>query len=247
MPSSPAIFLDRDGTLTRDVCHAADPAALTLLPGAIEALAAFRAAGYRLVVVTNQSGVARGLFSVAEARATGLRLAALLQPAGIRLSGFYLCPHHPDGAVTDLAVRCACRKPAPGLLLRAAADLDLDLSRSWTIGDMPSDVLAGEAAGTRTVLVDNGHLALGPDAWLPPLVARNIAHAALLVLAADGHIARPVAPCPPDDLRRPPGPPEPKTTGTPSPYPDPPRLAAAERDAEALRGISGRAETCRSV
>ena len=192
----PAVFLDRDGTLMRDMCHAADPAALALLPGAAEAMRAFHVAGYRIVIVTNQSG--RGARAVHPRRGGGHRQAASIAcpttPAR-DWPGTTSARHHPDGSVPELARPCDCRKPAPGMLLRAAAELGLDLGESWMVGDMLSDVAAGQAAGTRVVFVDSGAVALEASDVPPPLVARNIAHAAMLVLAADGHLTEPVEPC----------------------------------------------------
>ena len=228
----PAVFLDRDGTLVRDVHHGADPAALEVLPGVVEALAALQAAGYALVVVTNQSGVARGLFTVAEARRMGRSLAALLAVSSVRLAGYYLCPHHPEGAVPGLAVACGCRKPAPGLLARSAAHLGLDLARSWMIGDAVSDVEAGRSAGARPLLLDIGRLRL-PLADPAPPVARSLPHAAAQILTADGHVrldwsvggrtARRRAA--PDDCR---------ATGEPSAHPSRVWCARAARDGARL-------------
>lgn len=129
---------------------------MRLTAGAIEALAEFSRAGYALVVITNQSGVARGFFREEALAGVRDRLATLLGSRA-RLDGFYYCPHAPDGAVARYAIACECRKPAPGLLLAAARDLDLDLSRSWMIGDILDDVEAGRRAGCRTVLIDNGN------------------------------------------------------------------------------------------
>ncbi len=229
-----AVFLDRDGCLVRDVRHGADPAAMALLPGVAEALGAFAAFGYRLVVVTNQSGVARGLFTLGEARAMARRLAALLEPAGVRLAGYFLCPHHPEGSIPELAVRCDCRKPEPALLARAAGELHLDLSRSWMIGDTLADVAAGESAGARSVLVDIGSQSLPDDAAPPYLIARSPAHAAALILAADGHLEAGVDPCPPGQLNRPPAPPDRRGTGEPSPWPSAAHLELARQDGEWL-------------
>lgn len=219
---------------------------MVLLPGVPEALSALADAGYRLVVITNQSGVARGLYTHAEARATGLRLAALLQPHGIRLAGHYHCPHHFDGSVPHLTGLCDCRKPSPGMLLRAAEDLGLDLPRSWTVGDMLSDVGAGMAAGTRTVFIDNGSLALPPEVDPPPIVARNVAHAAMIALVADGHLAPDLeladaaAACPGRVLHRPATPQDSKAPGVPSQYPDGLRMRQARLDANLLARAVGR-------
>lgn len=230
----PAIFLDRDGTLVRDFAHAADPAAFELLPGVPEALRALATAGYRLVVISNQSGVARGYYSAAEARATAVRVVALLADRGIRLAGYYFCPHHTRGIVPRFAVPCGCRKPAPGMLARAAADLGLDLGRSWIIGDTLGDLGAGLAAGVRPVLVDIGAITLSADTEPPPvlvdprtLIARNMAHAAGLILGNPDPLPLPtlIRPAPPPDDRRP---------GAPHPLPDAAWLARARADAQRL-------------
>lgn len=151
--SRPAIFLDKDGTLVEDVPYNVDPALIVLAPGAREACHAFAAAGYALIVVSNQSGVARGFFRDTALRDVRLRLEALL---GLDLDDFLFCPHGPtDG--------CACRKPEPGMLLDAAAEHGIDLAASWMIGDILNDVEAGRRAGCRTILIDNGN----ETEWLP--------------------------------------------------------------------------------
>jgi len=153
----PAVFLDKDGTLIEDVPYCVDPHKLRLLPGALEGLGRLQIAGYQLLVVSNQSGVAHGYFAEAALAAVEARLRALLGAAGIELAGFYYCPHHPAGRVKQYALDCDCRKPAPGLLLRAARELGLELARSWMIGDILHDVEAGHRAGCRAVLIDNGN------------------------------------------------------------------------------------------
>jgi D-glycero-D-manno-heptose 1,7-bisphosphate phosphatase len=153
----PAVFLDKDGTLIEDVPYCVDPHKLRLLPGALEGLGRLQTAGYQLLVVSNQSGVAHGYFAEAALAAVEARLRALLGAAGIELAGFYYCPHHPAGRVKQYAFDCDCRKPAPGLLLRAARELGLELARSWMIGDILHDVEAGHRAGCRAVLIDNGN------------------------------------------------------------------------------------------
>jgi len=140
----PAAFLDRDGTLIRDTDYPRDPALVELLPGAADALRELRRRGYALVVVSNQSGIGRGLITPAEASAVHARFVELLSDNGITLDGVYYCPHTPDDG-------CDCRKPAPGLLQRAAVDLALVLSDSVIIGDKLSDVEAGVRAGCQVV------------------------------------------------------------------------------------------------
>jgi D-glycero-D-manno-heptose 1,7-bisphosphate phosphatase len=152
-----AVFLDKDGTLVEDVPYNVDPAHIRLTPGAAEGLRRLHAAGYPLFVVSNQSGVARGYFPEAALAVVEGRLRELLHEAGVELAGFYYCPHHPEGIVAEYAVACDCRKPAPGLIERAAREHGLDLARSWFVGDILDDVQAGRAAGCKTVLLDNGH------------------------------------------------------------------------------------------
>jgi histidinol-phosphate phosphatase family protein len=179
-----AVFLDKDGTLIVDVPYNVDPTLMRLTDGALDGLRILHDAGYLLIVVSNQSGVARGLFREEALGAVEARLRALLAEACVPLAGFYYCPHHPDGHVTPYARACPCRKPAPGLLSRAARDQDIDLSRSWLVGDILHDVEAGRRAGCRTILLDVGHETeweLTP-ARTPDLVATSLGEAAGLIL-----------------------------------------------------------------
>jgi D-glycero-D-manno-heptose 1,7-bisphosphate phosphatase len=152
-----AVFLDKDGTLIEDVPYNVDPELIRLMPRAGEALAALRAAGYKLIVVSNQSGVARGRFPEWALDAVKDRLAALLARHDVSFDGFYYCPHHPAGVVPEYAIECGCRKPAPGMVLAAAAEHGIDLAQSWLVGDILNDVEAGRRAGCRTILLDNGN------------------------------------------------------------------------------------------
>jgi D,D-heptose 1,7-bisphosphate phosphatase len=152
------VFLDKDGTLVEDIPYNVDPQRMRLAPGVLDGLRYLHAAGCRLVVVTNQSGIARGYFSEGELAAVEKRLRQLLAQGNVPLDGFYYCPHHPSGVVPGYAIHCSCRKPEPGLILRAAADLQAtDLSNSWMIGDILNDVECGKRAGVRTILIDNGN------------------------------------------------------------------------------------------
>jgi D-glycero-D-manno-heptose 1,7-bisphosphate phosphatase len=152
-----AVFLDKDGTLVEDVPYNVDPARVRLASGALDCLRALDRAGYRLFVVSNQSGVARGYFDEPAVRAVERRLRELLRDGGVELDGFYYCPHHPAGAEARYATACDCRKPAPGMITRALAEHSIDPRQSWMVGDILDDVEAGRRAGCRTVLVDNGH------------------------------------------------------------------------------------------
>lgn len=139
-PARRALFLDRDGTLIVDVGYPKDPDRVELLPGAAAALREARAAGYLLVIVSNQSGVARGLVTPEQAARVQARAEERFAAEGVRFDGAYFCFHGPDDG-------CGCRKPAPGLLLRAGEDLGVELSASVMVGDKPSDVQAGRSAG----------------------------------------------------------------------------------------------------
>jgi histidinol-phosphate phosphatase family protein len=144
--SAAAVFLDRDGTVIEDADYPQDPTRVRPLPGAVEALRTLRAAGLRLVLVSNQSGLGRGYFSEREAEAVHTEVVRQFATRGVAFDGAYYCPHAPEAA-------CACRKPEPGLLLQAARDLGLDLARSYMIGDRPSDVEAGRRVGAATILL----------------------------------------------------------------------------------------------
>ncbi|WP_205314843.1 galactose-1-phosphate uridylyltransferase [Nonomuraea lactucae] len=156
MTRRPAVFLDRDGTLTEPRHYPSRPEHLVLSPGVAPHLRALRERGLALVVVTNQSGLARGLFGGDDLEAMHSHLRCRLAAEGVTLDAILHCPHHAEGVVPHLAVACDCRKPAPGLLLRAAHELGLDLSASWMVGDFASDVEAGRRAGCRTARVCYG-------------------------------------------------------------------------------------------
>lgn len=149
-----ALFIDKDGTLIEDDPYNVDPLRIRLYPEAGPALALLARHGYRIIVVSNQSGVARGFFQEQALRGVEITLRTKLSDAGVALSGFYYCPHHPNGTVNRYATDCQCRKPRPGLIFRAAEELGISLDRSWMAGDILNDVEAGNRAGCRTVLVN---------------------------------------------------------------------------------------------
>ncbi|MGZ3240105.1 MAG: D-glycero-alpha-D-manno-heptose-1,7-bisphosphate 7-phosphatase [Burkholderiaceae bacterium] len=152
-----AIFLDKDGTLINDVPYNIDPQRMVLSENAGEGLRLFAELGYQLIVVSNQSGIARGYFGEDAMQKVEQRLVDLLKMEKVNLRAFYYCPHHPHGRVTRYAMHCDCRKPLPGMLMQAAQDHDIDLEASWMIGDILDDVEAGNRAGCRTILLDNGN------------------------------------------------------------------------------------------
>lgn len=146
----PAAFLDRDGTINAERNYLSDPAELELIPGAAAGMRRLRDLGYALVVLTNQSGVARGYFDLARVEEIHVRLCEMLAAEGVSVDAIYVCPHGPDDD-------CDCRKPLPGMAKQAATDLGLDLSHSVMIGDKAADVDLGHAFGGRAVLVRTGH------------------------------------------------------------------------------------------
>lgn len=187
-----AVFLDKDGTLVDDVPYNVDPGRMRFLPGVAEGLRRLHAAGFLLIVVSNQSGVARGLFPEDALNPVRERLDRMFADAGVPLAGFHWCPHHPEGRVRDYSVTCSCRKPSPGLVRLAAAEYGVSPARSWMIGDILDDVEAGRAAGCRTVLLDNGH----ETVWslsrprMPDHVAGSLAEAAALITALEPYGVR---------------------------------------------------------
>ena len=183
-----AVFLDRDGTLVHPRHYPSRPQDLCLYDGVCEELRDLRQAGLQLVVVTNQSGIARGYFTEQDLQRMHAYLAQQLASYNVQLQGMYYCPHHPDGIVPGLARRCDCRKPAPGMLLQAASDLQLDLRSSWFVGDILDDIEAGNRAGCRTILVDLGTERLPERAMRRPLFeARSTVHALRIIKDAELH------------------------------------------------------------
>lgn len=157
MGARPAVFIDRDGTLTEEVGYVNHPSRLRLLPRSAEAIRRLNEAGVAAVVATNQAGVARGYFSEDVLHAVNATLVAQLGQAGARLDGLYVCVHHPSEGEPPYRAACDCRKPAPGLLLRAARELGLDLTASTMVGDKASDLEPARRVGARAVLVLTGY------------------------------------------------------------------------------------------
>jgi D-glycero-D-manno-heptose 1,7-bisphosphate phosphatase len=152
--TSPAIFIDRDGTLNVEKEYLYRYGDWEWIPGAVEAIKVFNEAGFLVIVISNQAGVARGRYSEADINRLHARVDGELSRLGARIDAYYYCPHHPDFGEKR---NCTCRKPAPGLLLQAQQDLNIDLSRSWMIGDKMSDIVAGESAGVKSILVASGY------------------------------------------------------------------------------------------
>lgn len=178
MTPRPAVFLDRDGTVIEDVAYPSDPERVRLLPGAAEGIARLNRAGVPVVLVTNQSGIGRGYFTEDRFRAVQRRMLRLLAERGARIDAAYHCPHAPDRVPP-----CDCRKPLPGLFLRAARENGLDPARSWYVGDRARDLApAAELGGTPVMVRGPGGAGEEP----PPgvAVAGSLAEVAEMVLGA---------------------------------------------------------------
>ncbi len=183
-----AVFLDRDGTLIHDPGYLSNPDGVALLPGVADGLQALKRAGFALVVVTNQSGIARGKYTVEEYEAVAARLDDMLGEGASLLASYY-CPFHPEGVVAPFNVDHDDRKPNAGMWLRAAKDHSIDLARSYSIGDGERDIVAGKRAGTRALMVA-GHR----DKWSLPVkgpydadfVARDMREAVIWILREEG-------------------------------------------------------------
>jgi D-glycero-D-manno-heptose 1,7-bisphosphate phosphatase len=155
--SRPAVFLDRDGTMIEDVGYLSRLEDITPYPWMVDSIRALNRAGLAVVVVTNQSGIARGLFTEDRLADVHARIDDLITGGGARVVAYYYCPHHPDGTVAAFAKVCDCRKPAAGMVERAVADLDIDVKRSYVVGDKWIDVALARTVGARAVLVRTGY------------------------------------------------------------------------------------------
>lgn len=178
--SKRAVFLDRDGTIVEDPGFLHEPEKVTLLPGAAEAIRRLNEAGYRVVIVTNQSGIARGRYTVADYEAVQRRLGELLAAKGARIDAAYFCPHHPL-----LSGPCECRKPGLKLFRDAQAAFDIDFSRSWWVGDRLSDVQPARLLGGEGILVatGEGNLQQGQARALGVMLVADLASAVEKILA----------------------------------------------------------------
>lgn len=186
MSLHPAVFLDRDGTMIEDVGYLDRLERLRLFPYTIDATRLLNRAGFKVVVVTSQNGVANGVLSEAFLDEAHGYLSRLFEASGAKIEGFYYCPHSPHATVERYRVECECRKPMPGMILAAARDHSLDLARSYVVGDRWRDIEMGLAAGTRTILVETGYgrteAARRPAHIAPLPVAANLIEAVSIIL-----------------------------------------------------------------
>lgn len=182
-----AVFLDKDGTLIPDIPYNVDTGKIILNEDVIEGLQLLQSYGYLLVVVSNQSGIAHGYFTTDQLNEVKNSIYSKCMQMGIYLDGFFYCPHHPEGSIHEYKGDCDCRKPRPGLILRAARDMDIDLSASWMIGDILNDVEAGNRAGCKSIMINNGNeteWAPGTNR-VPEYFAKDLAEAARYILTAN--------------------------------------------------------------
>ena len=175
-----AVFIDKDGTLIPNIPYNVDPDKITIDDETIEGLRLLKEEGFLLIVISNQSGVAKGYFEEKDLKQVGNKISALLQKHKLNIDAFYYCPHEPNGTVEQYAISCDCRKPLPGMILKASSELKIDLSQSWMIGDILNDVEAGERAGCSTILIDNGNETewIMDEVRTPDFVAQNFLEAA---------------------------------------------------------------------
>ncbi len=188
MAHRPAVFLDRDGTLLEEAGYLDRLERLVFFPYSVDAVRLLNRAGFAVVIVTNQAGVARGIFKEAFVADAHRHIAERLALGGGRIDAFYYCPHHPEAVVASLRRECDCRKPRPGMFLRAAEELTLDLSRSFVVGDRWHDLAAGQRVGARGILVRTGYgrtEEASPKAELvPAAVVDNVMEAVSWILRA---------------------------------------------------------------
>jgi D-glycero-D-manno-heptose 1,7-bisphosphate phosphatase len=184
----PAVFLDRDGTINEQMGYINHISRFQLLPGVAEAICLLNAAQIPVLVVTNQSGLARGYFPESLLDAVHVKMRQLLAEAGAHVDGIYVCPHHPEAKEARFRLDCECRKPKTGLLQQAARELGIDLAQSYVVGDRWSDIRCGAAVGAATILVLSGYgrgdaLYIGPQqAVQPNFIAENLAAATQWIL-----------------------------------------------------------------
>ena len=171
-----AVFVDRDGTIIVDKNYLSDPDEVELIPGAVEALKIFNSLSFLVVVVSNQSGVARGFYSIDDVERVNRHIRLLFEREGAYIDKFYYCPHYSGGVIAEYSYECDCRKPRAGMLLRASSELEIELSRSFVVGDKDADILLGRAVGATCILVLTGQGSLATQK--PDFVAKDILEAA---------------------------------------------------------------------
>jgi len=193
MQVNKAVFLDKDGTIIKDVPYNVDPLKIKPERGVLEGLRLLVEHGYDLFIVTNQSGIAKGYFDMEDIFNVRDFLQDLLRAHGLPpFKAFYFCPHHPDGLIARFSLVCNCRKPAPGLLQAAEADYGVCLKQSWMVGDILNDIEAGNRAGCKSILINNGNETLweGGAFRNPTFIVADFLEAASTIVSYDArHIS----------------------------------------------------------
>ncbi|MCX5649738.1 MAG: HAD family hydrolase [Planctomycetota bacterium] len=230
----PAVFLDRDGTLIEEIGYPTRPQQIRILGGVARGLARLAEAGFKRIVVTNQSGIARGLMTEDDLDRFHEALDEQLDLLGAAVDAYYVCPHHPDrseAARPDLAIECDCRKPKPGLILQAAEDLDIDLGASWAIGDTWRDVQAGQAASLKTIKLPAppGHDAPRPADVPPPTAEAEDFEDAVRIILGDREAVPPEA----AEAQAPPAHDQPPPSAREEPWPEDTEAPAPQEETAA--------------
>lgn len=188
--SKPAVFVDRDGTINEQMGYINHTSRFILLPRVAEAIRALNRSGFATVVVSNQSGVARGYFPLELVHEVHCRMENLLSKKGARLDGIFFCPHHPQGVLPEYAISCGCRKPGTGLIEQARDELDIDMTRSYVIGDRCQDLEMARRAGLAGVLVLTGYgrgereYILPRERVMPAYIAEDLLDGVSWIIAA---------------------------------------------------------------
>lgn len=178
-----AIFIDKDGTLIKNIPFNVNPSLITINNNVIEGLKLFDKHGYRKIIISNQAGVALGYYSENELEKVNAKITELLAEHATNIDAFYYCPHDANGKIESYAINCDCRKPLPGLIMKAAQDLNIELHGSWMLGDILNDIEAGKSAGCSTILINNG----GETEWVinnkrtPDHIVKDFLEAATII------------------------------------------------------------------
>ena len=182
-----AVFIDKDGTLIRDVPYNVNAALVDMEEHAGEALSLLKKNKYLLIVISNQSGVAKGFFSEDDLKEINNEIQQKLFKHQVKIDAFYYCPHLPDGLIKEYSIECSCRKPQSGMIFKAVKDFNINVHKSWMIGDILNDVEAGKSSGCKTILIDNGN----ETEWIlneqrtPDYKAKNLRQAAEIIIEND--------------------------------------------------------------
>ncbi|MGC8554717.1 MAG: D-glycero-alpha-D-manno-heptose-1,7-bisphosphate 7-phosphatase [Candidatus Acidulodesulfobacterium sp.] len=175
------VFLDRDGVLIKDVGYLKNPEDIIILPGSLDALKDLKDAGYLLIIVTNQAGVAKGFFSVDDLAAVHDKLLKIYENNGIRIDDLYFCPHHDKGTIKPYNIKCSCRKPSAGMVLKGAAKFDIDTGRSFMVGDKDSDIMLAKNSGLKSFYIKND-MYEHDENIIPDFYVKDLKEAAEIIL-----------------------------------------------------------------